>query len=1055
MCILSRPLQSREILQNFGGLERNNLNNILKSEEVDTDIDLTSNSPYVSIESIHDYSNDVKNHLSFFNLNTQSLPAKYDKIKVTTEYWQHDKSLSFTTLNFSETWLKAEEDGKVDLSQYPLNGYQAFAAPAVCSKHGGVATYVKDFLEVEVKQIFGSRFWDGIFLLVKGEGVKPFIMCNIYRSPKNDNHSIQCFLDEFTPVIQSFCRKYKNIVVCGDFNLDLIKTSRSEKIAMFLQLMISNGLCPKITLPTRFAKYSASLLDHIFIKDQEDFIESKTKSGILHSTISDHCGCFSFLSSTKIKQNNISTIEISANDEQSMNNFAQSVRDCNLMSQLNTDVFSNPNLTYATIESNLKKCISEHLPTKIVKFNKYKHKKSPWITSGILKSIHTRDNMYRRWKNKPPSSQLYEALKLRFNKYAAEVDKLIRLAKLDFYQREFNKFTGDIRKTWKTINTILNRNKRANNFPSHIISNNKKITNKQEIVDVLNRYFCSIGQELADKIPEGSRSYSYYLKKHINSIFSFSMVDTKTVEKMLKDFKPKTSKGLDGISMKMIKHVGDHIVGPITLLINQSLMTNVFPSKLKIAKIMPLLKKPNIFTPDNFRPISLLPCISKIIEKCVFKQIFEYFEENKLLYSSQYGYRKNHSTETACLELIDKLYKQLDDNQSPFCVFIDLSKAFDTINHNILIAKLKYYGFDQSALSWLKSYLADRKQFVEVDGYKSETNFIKTGVPQGSTLGPLLFIIYMNDINSVSDSLSSILFADDTSLNSTISLFQSRDSRDLSFKINSELFKVTDWLRANKLSLNAKKTKFMQFRYSQMNPTSLPKLSLKMDGVVIDKVDTFNFLGLTISETLSWKHHIEKVRIKISKIVGVMSRIKYQVSSKILLTIYNSLILSHLHYGILCWGFQCKGLFTIQKKAIRIICKAKYNAHTDKLFKSLNLLKVDDIFKLQCLKFYYRLRKNTLPLYFSSNFRFTRNADVHDRQTRHGNVFRLERVNRMTTRQSIRHHLPNLLNNTSEMIIDSMNTISLLSFKKRAKKLYISEYSEECNKPNCYICNRQ
>ena len=153
--------------------------------------------------------------------------------------------------------------------------------------------------------------------------------------------------------------------------------------------------------------------------------------------------------------------------------------------------------------------------------------------------------------------------------------------------------------------------------------------------------------------------------------------------------------------------------------------------------------------------------------------------------------------------------------------------------------------------------------------------------------------------------------------------------------------------------------------------------------------------------------------------------------------------------------FSVKDYSPYRKKTIRIICKAKYNAHTDKLFKSLNLLKVDDIFKLQCLKFYYRLRKNTLPLYFSSNFRFTRNADVHDRQTRHGNVFRLERVNRMTTRQSIRHHLPNLLNNTSEMIINSMNTISLLSFKKKAKNLYTSEYSEECNKPNCYICNRQ
>ena len=605
MCILSRPLGSRDILQNFGGLSRNNLNNILSSEEVDTDFDLTSNSPYVSLESIANYTKSVKNDLSFFNLNAQSLAAKFDKIRITQEYWHHEKSLSFTTLNFSETWLKADEEGTVDMAQYTLNGYQSFAAPAVCSSHGGVVTYVKDYLEVEVKQIFGSRFWDAIFLLVKGEGIKPFILCNVYRSPKNDNNSIQSFLDEFSPIISSYCRKYKNIVVCGDLNLDLIKVNRSEKIADFLQLMLSNGLCPKITLPTRFAKYSASLLDHIFVKNEDDFVVSKTKSGILHSSISDHCGCFSFISSSKTKENQISTVEITPYDDRSMNKFSDAMREKELMTKLNRDIFSNPNVTYAVIESNLTECISNHLPTKKVKFNKYKHKKTSWITFGLLKSLHVRDNMYRRWKSKPPSSQLYETLKIKFQKYSSEVDKLIRLAKIDFYQKEFNKFTGDVKKTWKTINSILNRNRRVNNFPSHILSENRKITNKQEIVDVLNDYFCNIGQQLADKIKESSKSYSFYLNKQINSVFSFSMVDTNNVRKMLKEFKPKTSKGLDGISMKIIKHISDIIIEPLTLLINQSLMTNTFPTKLKIAKIMPLLKKPNIFTPDNFRSICL------------------------------------------------------------------------------------------------------------------------------------------------------------------------------------------------------------------------------------------------------------------------------------------------------------------------------------------------------------------------------------------------------------------------------------------------------------------
>ena len=214
MCILSRPLDSRDILRNFGGFNRNNLNNILSSEEMDTDIDLTSNSPYVSLESIANYSNDVKNNLSFFNLNVQSLPAKFDKIKITLEHWLHDKSLSFSTLNFTESWLKADENGDIDISQFSLDGYQSFAAPAICSKHGGVVTYVKDYLEVEIKQKFGSRLWDGIFLQIKGEGIKPFILCNIYRSPKNDNNSIQQFLDEFSPLISSFRTSVNSSVAC-------------------------------------------------------------------------------------------------------------------------------------------------------------------------------------------------------------------------------------------------------------------------------------------------------------------------------------------------------------------------------------------------------------------------------------------------------------------------------------------------------------------------------------------------------------------------------------------------------------------------------------------------------------------------------------------------------------------------------------------------------------------------------------------------------------------------------------------------------------------------
>ena len=435
--------------------------------------------------------------------------------------------------------------------------------------------------------------------------------------------------------------------------------------------------------------------------------------------------------------------------------------------------------------------------------------------------------------------------------------------------------------------------------------------------------------------------------------FSFSLVDPTEVNKIIKAFKPKTSSGNDGLSMKLLKLIKDPILPSLTVLINQSLATGIFPDKFKIAKITPLIKKPNIFEIDNFRPISLLASFSKVVEKCVFNQLYMYFEKNKLLFGSQYGYRQKHSTETACLELVDRIMNHLDSGETPFCFFLDLSKAFDTLDHTILLKKLKYYGVQGTTLSWFQSYLSNRVQFVDIDGIKSKPKCIKTGVPQGSILGPLLFIIYMNDINKATDKFEALLYADDTSLSSILKTVWKKDAHDTSININKELMLIHDWLLANKLSLNISKTKFMIFRYPQKPPKSLPNLDIHIDGHKLEKVSNFDFLGLTINETLSWKHHIEKICTKISKVIGIMSRCKRYLQSSVMHKIYNSLILSRINYGITCWGFDTKRIYKLQKKALRVICKTKYNAHTDPLFLKLNTLKAKDIFQNQCLRFFY------------------------------------------------------------------------------------------------------
>ena len=476
---------------------------------------------------------------------------------------------------------------------------------------------------------------------------------------------------------------------------------------------------------------------------------------------------------------------------------------------------------------------------------------------------------------------------------------------------------------------------------------------------------------------------------------------------------------------------------------------------MKIAKVIPLFKKDNRHILDNYRPISLLPAVSKVIEKVVFIQVYDYFDKNRLFYKNQYGFRKLHSTELASLEISDIICEGMDKGKIPLSIFLDLSKAFDTLDHQILLSKLKYYGLDNTALNWFKSYLTDRTQYVEFDNVHSETRTIKTGVPQGSILGPLLFIIYMNDIHIASDKFHAILYADDTNLVSSLCSFNvnisnngSQDVSNLSASINHELQQITHWLEINKLSLNIKKTKFMVFHYHQKNISKLiPDLSIY--GHPIERVNQFNFLGLTIDENLNWHAHIQKISNRISRALGVLSRVKRFLPKHILRLLYNSLILPHLQYSVLAWGSQNNRLVKLQKRALRIISNSKYNAHTDPLFKEMHLLKLNDIFKLNALKLYHNFKNNKLPHFFQDMFTCEQS---HPYETRFATALSSCPIKTTGAKQRIRFFLPKLLQDIPPNIREKLDTHSMKGFTSYYKKHVISEYQSECHIVNCYIC---
>jgi hypothetical protein len=937
----------------------------------------------------------------YLSVNIQSLNSKFEQLKYQiTELLE--SNVMIDVIAIQETWEIRYPDTLC------IPGFQELIYKnRLGMRGGGVGFYVRNGLNfsiIDELSPFENKIFESLTIKLEYQRRSAVILTCAYRSNGSipgttAAEQLERFNERFDELLHRISLKRMNAFVFMDSNIDLLNLG-AESSTNFLDSILSKGFLQCITKATRIQNNSRSLIDNILTNRAGTVV-----SGTVVSDISDHFFTFIQTSST-FKKGNEKTVTLRHFTEHNLNNFKMALGGVNWNEVTN---IHNVDQACDKFWSSYNELYNLIFPLKTVRFNKNVHSKQPFMSAGLLKSRATKNHLFHETISVgTPES------KNRYKTYKQLYFKTVRAAKKLYFSNKLKQNAKNPKKTWQTLNEILDKGSSTETVEK-IYINGVVETDPKRIATQFNIFFTSAGQAISDSVlPVATKPEDFI--NYNREIPSLSLTNTTPahLKKIIRSLASKFSCDVNGISTKMIKFIGDEICLPLSHIFNLSLESGIFPKCFKQCRVIPIFKSGNRLECDNYRPISLLSSISKILEKIVAEKLIYHLLSNDLLYNFQFGFLPKRTTEQNLLHIVNYVSEALNENKYCVGIFLDLKKAFDVCSHEILLKKLLKMGITGNAFTWFQSYLSGRSQCVDIASNFSDFIDLAISVIQGSTLGPLLFLCYINDFWSAT-SMFSVLFADDTTC-----LAKGAVLADLIIYVNSELRKMANWFRANKMAVNVSKTKYIIFRTQGKpidpnvcgvvyNSTELghpddPSLMFPIQRIYNNGDETsFKLLGVHFDEYLSFDKHISHLCSKISKSLYCINRIKNFVDLDSLKKLYFAMVHSHIAYCINVYGSanqtNLEKLVLKQKQAIRIICRANYRDHTAPLFRQLKILPLDKLIIYYNVKFMHSFVHKKLPLSFHGIWRTNRernpNRELRDADDLYVPAHRLELIKRL------------------------------------------------------------